>query len=136
MAINMMCTNENCVYYYEDNCMRNLNEERLELDDNGKCITFKEGVNENYKEEIMKLTLECECGNSKIITINGKKMKVYCENNETIYLEDLEDSENKFHISHYSEDVGVYCKQCGNFIIYCQRSINNCGKSFTFYEKW
>ena len=52
MAINMMCTNDKCVYYFEDNCMRNLNEERLELDKNGNCVTFKEGVNENYKEEI------------------------------------------------------------------------------------
>ena len=28
MAINMMCMNSDCKYYYEDNCMRNINEEK------------------------------------------------------------------------------------------------------------
>ena len=50
MAINMMCMNDKCKYYWEDNCMRNINEERIEIDESGKCETFEEGVNELYKD--------------------------------------------------------------------------------------
>ncbi|WP_404988417.1 hypothetical protein [Clostridium culturomicium] len=46
MAINMMCMNDKCKYYYEDNCIRNINEERIEIDENGKCETFEEGISE------------------------------------------------------------------------------------------
>lgn len=49
MAINMMCTNSECKHYWEDNCMRNIYEERIEIDGNGMCITFENGVNELYK---------------------------------------------------------------------------------------
>lgn len=48
MAINMMCINSNCKHYWEDNCMKNMNEERLEIDANGQCITFEEGISELY----------------------------------------------------------------------------------------
>lgn len=51
MAINMMCMNSNCKYYWEDNCMRNMNEERLEINEYGKCVTFVEGTNELYNCE-------------------------------------------------------------------------------------
>jgi hypothetical protein len=54
MAINMMCMNSDCKYYWEDNCMRNINEERIEIDENGKCETFEEGVNELYNCEFSK----------------------------------------------------------------------------------
>lgn len=61
MAINMMCMNSKCKYYYEDNCTRNINEERIEIDENGVCETFKEGVSEwyNNSEEWFKEGLEC-----------------------------------------------------------------------------
>lgn len=48
MAINIMCMNDNCKYYYEDSCMRNINEERIEIDEYGRCKTFCEGINEAY----------------------------------------------------------------------------------------
>lgn len=50
MAINMMCMNSKCRFYWEDNCTRNLNEERIEIDETGKCETFEEGVSELYQE--------------------------------------------------------------------------------------
>lgn len=30
--------------------MRNINEERIEIDESGKCETFEEGINELYKD--------------------------------------------------------------------------------------
>ena len=51
MAINMMCMNSECEYYWEDNCMKNINEERIEIDSNGKCITYKKGISDWYKDE-------------------------------------------------------------------------------------
>jgi hypothetical protein len=48
MAINMMCMNSECKHYYEDNCMRNINEERIEIDENGQCLTFEKGRSELY----------------------------------------------------------------------------------------
>jgi hypothetical protein len=41
MAINMMCMNTKCKYYWEDCCQRNLEEKRIEIDEHGKCTTFK-----------------------------------------------------------------------------------------------
>lgn len=51
MAINMMCMNNNCRYYFEDCCTRNINEERIVIDNNGKCKTFEEGVSDWYEQE-------------------------------------------------------------------------------------
>lgn len=50
MAINMMCMNSKCRFYWEDNCTRNINEERIEIDETGKCETFEEGTSDWYKE--------------------------------------------------------------------------------------
>ena len=49
MAINLMCENSKCKYYYEDNCQLNLEERRLEIDKNGRCISFEVGECEYYK---------------------------------------------------------------------------------------
>lgn len=58
MAINMMCMNDKCKHYWEDNCMRNINEERIVIDENGKCETFEQGINEIYtKEEFINLNM-------------------------------------------------------------------------------
>ena len=51
MAINMMCMNSKCKFYWEDNCTRNMNEERIEIGKNGKCETFVLGVSDWYKQE-------------------------------------------------------------------------------------
>ena len=51
VAINMMCTNTECKYYWEDNCQRNLEEKRIEIDEYGKCITFEPGRCEYYELE-------------------------------------------------------------------------------------
>lgn len=48
MAINMMCMNSECKHYWEDNCMKNINEERIEIDENGKCETFEKGISDLY----------------------------------------------------------------------------------------
>lgn len=49
MAINMMCTNSRCINYWEDNCMKNINEERIEINEFGLCETFTEGISPMYK---------------------------------------------------------------------------------------
>lgn len=49
MAINMMCTNSRCVNYWEDNCMKNLNEERIEINEIGLCETFEPGISPMYE---------------------------------------------------------------------------------------
>ncbi|EGW40671.1 hypothetical protein [Desulfosporosinus sp. OT] len=49
MAINMMCTNSRCINYWEDNCMKNLNEERIEINEVGMCETLEEGISPMYK---------------------------------------------------------------------------------------
>ena len=54
MAINMMCMNSKCKNYYEDNCMNNINEKRIEINGDGRCETFEEGTNELYNCEFSK----------------------------------------------------------------------------------
>jgi hypothetical protein len=49
MAINMMCVNSDCKYYWEDCCTRNMGEERIEINADGKCITFEKGVSNWYE---------------------------------------------------------------------------------------
>lgn len=46
-----MCENTECKFYWEDNCQLNLEERRLEIDENGKCISFEDGKCEYYKLE-------------------------------------------------------------------------------------
>lgn len=60
MDINMMCMNSKCKYCWEDNCTRNINEERIEIDESGKCETFEEGESEWYQaeNEYIGLTIE------------------------------------------------------------------------------
>jgi hypothetical protein len=54
MAINMMCTNSQCVNYWEDNCMKNINEERIEINEYGLCETFQPGISPMYAgQEVM-----------------------------------------------------------------------------------
>lgn len=49
MAINMMCMNSECKHYFEDNCMRNIQEERIVINSYGQCKTFEKGVSECYQ---------------------------------------------------------------------------------------
>lgn len=49
MAINLMCMNTKCKYYWEDNCQKNLEETRIEINEDGKCETFEEGECEYYQ---------------------------------------------------------------------------------------
>ena len=51
MAINMMCTNSKCINYWEDNCAKNLNEERIEINGDGECETFEAGISPWYEKE-------------------------------------------------------------------------------------
>lgn len=48
MAINMMCMKSTCRFYWEDCCTRNLQEERIVIDENGNCETFEAGVSDFY----------------------------------------------------------------------------------------
>jgi len=50
MAINMMCTNSRCEFYWEDCCTKSLNDERIEINGDGKCETFKAGISEWYED--------------------------------------------------------------------------------------
>ncbi len=50
MAINMMCERSTCKHYFEDCCMRNLSEERIEINANGYCTTYVPGVSEMYAD--------------------------------------------------------------------------------------
>ncbi len=51
MAINMMCMNAKCINYWEDNCMKNMNEERIVISVWGVCHTFEAGVSPMYAKE-------------------------------------------------------------------------------------
>lgn len=48
MAINLICENSKCKHNYEYHCMKNINEERLVINNIGQCETFEEGVSEMY----------------------------------------------------------------------------------------
>lgn len=50
MAINIMCMNNKCKYYWEDSCERNIMEKRMIINENGMCETFEEGESEWYEE--------------------------------------------------------------------------------------
>ena len=50
MAINMMCMNDECKFYWEDCCTKNLEETRIIIDGHGQCETFEVGVSDYYKE--------------------------------------------------------------------------------------
>lgn len=50
MAINMMCEKSSCKHYFEDCCMRNLQEERIHINANGYCQTYESGVNQAYAD--------------------------------------------------------------------------------------
>jgi hypothetical protein len=79
--------NGDCKYYWEDNCMKNLNEERIIINSTGECETFEEGVSEWYeleeqyknehKETLKREYDPCECcDNNQLDTC------VYIENND------------------------------------------------------
>ena len=50
MAINMMCMNSDCKFYWEDSCTKSINEERLVLNAYGQCETFEKGTSDWYEE--------------------------------------------------------------------------------------
>lgn len=61
MAINMMCMNSECKYYWEDNCTRNLQEERIQIGFQGVCETFEKGESDWYKEPRFLLEEDSVC---------------------------------------------------------------------------
>jgi hypothetical protein len=50
-----MCTNSECRYYWEDCCTRNINEERIIINEIGICETFEKGRSEWYDDEEIKI---------------------------------------------------------------------------------
>gem|GEM_PF-2414243 len=90
MAINMMCMNSKCKHYWEDNCMRNINEERIEIDENGKCETFEEGISELYTAFGARIRLKEGWTETKIINRLNEALKFYedsdCDSDGIIYI--------------------------------------------------
>lgn len=85
MAINMMCMNDKCKFYYEDCCIKNLNEERIEINENGQCETFEEGVSDFYNCEYSQDGKCKHCNSEGELVCNGEeKDKVKC----SLYNED------------------------------------------------
>jgi CTP:phosphocholine cytidylyltransferase-like protein len=52
MAINMMCINSECKYYWEDCCTRNLEEKRIVINNYGQCETFEVGKSDYYENDL------------------------------------------------------------------------------------
>jgi hypothetical protein len=42
------CRNNKCVNYWEDSCVKNLYNEAVIFDEDGRCETFRAGINEFY----------------------------------------------------------------------------------------
>lgn len=59
MALNLSCWNNQCKFYYEDSCVKHLNNETIYLNFDGQCTNFQRGKNESYKESEAKKML-CE----------------------------------------------------------------------------
>ena len=51
MAINMMCTNDKCINYWEDCCTKNMDEKRIVISNLGVCQTFEAGKSPWYEKE-------------------------------------------------------------------------------------
>lgn len=99
MAINMMCSNSECKYYYEDSCIRNLNEERIEIDAYGQCKTFEKGTSDWYKtseeytkesqNEINELLKSCDPDKRKAIINYGIELALEEEFKRRLYTGNL-----------------------------------------------
>lgn len=85
MAINMMCTNSECKYYFEDCCQRNLEELRHEIGSRGKCLSFLPGVCNYYDQTGIEIEqeesrwIELEIPKARRSLKNRKKQEVYSE---------------------------------------------------------
>ena len=85
MAINMMCTNSECRFYWEDCCQRNLEELRHEIGSNGKCLSFLPGVCKYYQDSDREMEqqesrwIELEIPKARESLKNRKKREVYSE---------------------------------------------------------
>lgn len=51
MAINMMCLRDDCRYYWEDNCTRNINEKSTVINEFGGCATYEKGKSDWYEDK-------------------------------------------------------------------------------------
>ena len=85
MAINMMCTNSECKYYFEDCCQRNLEELRHEIGSRGKCLSFLPGVCNYYDQTGIEIEqeesrwIELEIPKARRSLKNRKKQEIYTE---------------------------------------------------------
>lgn len=56
------CRNSSCKNYFEDSCIKNLNNEMVCFDEDGKCETFEAGEFEGYTESKVKYsTFQAYC---------------------------------------------------------------------------
>ena len=65
----------------------------------------------------MKLTLTCECGNTETIEVNQQKMNRYVEDEDSIYLDDFEEKNNRFnHKQSHPDESTIHCQNCSKFV--------------------
>lgn len=125
MAINMMCTNSECRFYWEDCCQRNLEELRHEIGSNGKCLSFLPGTCRYYHDQDREIAqqeskwIELEVPKARKSLNNRKKQEVYTEVERVLV-------HNGFGILHgntYSVTVIANCKGRGKKIAECKTLI-------------
>lgn len=52
MAIRgIFCLNSRCEHYFEDNCMKILQEDTVRISEEGNCEDFKQGINIGYADK-------------------------------------------------------------------------------------
>jgi hypothetical protein len=87
LAINMMCMNSKCKFYWEDCCTLNMDEKSIVINASGTCTTFEAGVSDWYKHEESCKKLEgncseCECGDTCLLRDKNKTWLKGMENRE------------------------------------------------------
>lgn len=48
----VMCMNSECKYYFEDFCIKDMQDEKIVLGYQGVCKTYEKGVSDYYKHDI------------------------------------------------------------------------------------
>lgn len=46
----VFCLNSSCKHYFEDSCVKILQDDSIDVSEDGRCVSFEAGVCEGYKE--------------------------------------------------------------------------------------
>jgi hypothetical protein len=46
----IFCLNSKCKHYFEDSCVKILENDSIDVSEDGRCVSFVPGVCEGYKE--------------------------------------------------------------------------------------